>query len=224
MRFSGRLVCTVIGLLMIGCSGSTGPKQAATPAAILYVDTVTALPGSVATLDLRLVQSRPDRPDVDSLSGFNLLLCYDATVLNFIGPPDRSPNISEWEYFTYRTESILPCDGCKLGTVRLLATRDLDNEQTPIPSQFSLTGTIASLQFQVVDRSLIGDSVEIGFCLLNWSDNSISREGSQHILFVPDTTLGRIEYVAGYDTSQCPRFYKLRPALQLQSGWIRVAQ
>jgi hypothetical protein len=77
---------------MIGCSGSTGPKQTATPAAILSLDTVNALPGTVATLALRLVQGQTDHPEVDSLSGFDLLLCYDETALNFIDPPDRGVN------------------------------------------------------------------------------------------------------------------------------------
>ena len=225
LLYSGRVVPIVMSILVIGCSASTGPKQPAMPAAVIYLDTVTALPGTVATLHLRLVHGQPDHPEVDSLSGFDLVLCYDTKVLTFVAPPVRSSNISAWEYFTYRTQRPSSCDTCSLGTLRLKAIRDLDNRIPPTPPQLSLNGSIAKLQFRVTSSlSVIGDSLEVGFYLKDWSDNSISREGDKHIVFTPDTSLGRISHIADYDTSQSPRIHELRPVLELRSGWIRVAQ
>ncbi len=211
--------------LVSSCTKSTEPKMAKTPAAIITVDTVAALSGTVATLDIKMAKGHSGQTGIDSLSGFDFLLSYDETLLSFLGPPQRGSNTSEWEYFTWRTETVLPSAHSKLGLIRLLAIRDLDNGTVPSPPQYSLTGVIVSLQFSVdAYPTMIGDSIEIGFCRRAWSDNSLSIDGNEHIVFTPDTTLGSIPYVAGYDTTPAPQLYDLQPVLQLQSGWVRIAQ
>lgn len=217
------LAIGAIGLVLIGCSDSTGPKEVPAPWAKLSVDSDSCSAGGICVVAVRFEQTDPNHPKVDSLSGFDILLAYDPDVLMFIGPAKRGEGISAWEYFTYRSGRAKACDTCYQGALRLQATRDLNNSISPNPPQLTPNGVISWLRFEVtLDMSVVGDSLEIGFSLRDWTDNSISREGNQNILYIPDTRIGRATDIAGYDTSHAPRLYRLEPILMLQSGWIHV--
>jgi len=221
--FGEKAALTVVGFLILGCSGSTGPVKPPTPAAILSIDTTAALPGNSVWVPLRLTRLDGDGPRLDSLGGFELLVCYDKSVLAFNGPVARGPAISSWEYFTYRTDGKVPCMSCDLGVLRLVAQRDLDNAVAPDPPQYFPEGILATLRFVVSsDRSHIGTVAEVGFCLLECRDNTIYLEGNRNSLYMPDARTGRIAFMTGYDTMACPRAYTLHPALELRGGWVRI--
>jgi len=117
LRSTRRVVVAFAGLLVTGCSGSTGPKQPATPAAILSIDTTAALPGNTVSVPLRLERPDGNEPRLDSLDRFELLICYDSSALSLIESV-AGPAISQWEYFTYRTVQRSLCPSCGLQTLR----------------------------------------------------------------------------------------------------------
>ncbi len=222
-KLRDRVVFCAVVVLVIGCSGSTGPKQAATPAAIISIDTIAVLPGSDVTINLRLARTEEaNGPRLDSLSAFEFLACYDDEFLDFM-ICNKGPAISQWEYFTFRTMSTSPCSSCGLRSIRVIAMRDLNNGVAPDPPQYFPEGVLATLSFFVSgDFAARGTVARVGFCLQSCRDNTMTPvAGNGEMLYAPDTTLGQILHMSGYDTITCPQFSR-SPAIEFRGGWIRI--
>jgi len=121
------------------------------------------------------------------LGGIDLLLCYDPSGLSFFDafPVDELAN---WEYFTWRHSPASNCvGGCPSGYIRIVAIADLDNGPAnhPDDADFYLSGNIVGLKFHVTsDRNFINQCFNIGFCVLDCGDNSLSSK-SGDTLFIP---------------------------------------
>ncbi len=218
--FSKVSVVAVIGVLAIGCSGSTGPKQVATPAAIISIDTGTALPGGIVPISLRLTRPEGDGPKLDSLAVFEFMICYDADAFRFISA-DRGPGISNWEYFTYRTRTAEPLTSAGLANVQVVAVRDLNNGRPPDASQCFPSGILATLRFFASgEMEYRGTTARIGFSIQGCKDNTLTAVGYGK-LYVPDTSLGQILYRDGYDTIPCSNLTR-SAVLELRGGSILI--
>ncbi len=216
----------IAGVLEFGCSGSKAPSKPSseTPLAVLSIDSAVAIPGTVAGLNVRLDWPNGTEPDLDSLGGFELLICYNASSLRFMHLVKYDSAISKWEYVTYRTGRTIRTESDTLGTIQFAAYRNLDNNVDPSPPQFKPTGSLARLEFMVSDDfARIGTSPVVGFAITDCRDNTMFPEGNQNQLYTPNTALGRIAFGTGFDTMGCPRRYELSPVLELVGGWVRIA-
>ncbi len=88
----------------------------------------------------------------ESVGGFDFLISYEACVLNLVGATPGnifSPDICNWEYFTYSPIDPGIYDGlCRLGLVRLRAVADLNNgDPMPYCYNFFPGDTLATLSF-----------------------------------------------------------------------------
>lgn len=220
------VAASIAGMMLSGCSGSTGPSKQLTlpgsPIAIVSIDTASALPGTTAEVHVRLERTDPSTHELDSLGGFEFLIAYDSRALTFLQPAKADSSLSRWEYFTYRAGSSGLTDSSYLSAVRLNAYRNLDNNVAPNPPQFKPGGILVTLNFQVTtNRNLIGTSAGVGFYVSVCRDNVIFPEQDHNHLYCPDTSLGEMVSTAGYDTTSCPRF-AFSPVLEFQGGSIRI--
>jgi len=138
------------------------------------------LNGQIATVYVTLSNTYP-------LGGIDLLLCYDPSGLSFLDA-FCVDELCNWEYFTWRHSPASNCaGGCPSGYVRIVAIADLDNGPSvhPDPADFYLDGSIVGLNFAVTsDRNFINQCFNVGFCVLNCGDNSLSSK-SGDTLFIP---------------------------------------
>ena len=137
------------------------------------------------------------------LGGFDLLLCYDQSVLA-LKEVARGDAIVGWEYFTYRTGAFGQNCGsaCPSGYLRLIGIREMNNG---IPS----TGAtyldpdlpIAELTFYISeDRDLIGMCARIGFCAIDCGDNVLSSDDGNTLWLPHDGPFGPDTLITfGYD-------------------------
>jgi len=143
----------------------------ATPAGMIQ-----AISGKTVTIPIMIDRLRLD---ADSIGGFDLLLCYDASGIRLVNV-ERGTAISHWDYFTYRFGVNGNCDGpCPPGAVHLIGIADLDNGPSVHPplAEFHPVGPIAQLSFQVsTDRNYIGQCLAINFCSFDCTDNMISSK------------------------------------------------
>ncbi|MBI5868963.1 MAG: hypothetical protein HZB43_11880 [candidate division Zixibacteria bacterium] len=227
MRVQAILAAAVIaGLLMFGCSGSTGPsKQPAISdgsIAIVSIDTTSALPGTTAKVHLRLDRTDPNTHELDSLGGFEFLIAYDSRALSFMQPARLGSTLSQWEYFTYRTGPSGLTDSSYLSAVRLIAYRNLDNNVLPNPPQFKPEESLITLSFRVTDNhKYVGTTPAIGFYVSGCRENVIFPERDHNHLYCPDTSLSEIVSTIGYDTTSCPHL-TYSPLLEFRGGSIRI--
>jgi len=144
----------------------------------ICVDTLEALNGHNVDVDVIVYEAM-------EMGGFDLLICYDRTVLSFMGGA-RGAALEEWEYFTYRAVSPDGCAApCDASAIRLLGIADMNNGfEHPSPEAYTPVGTLAILTFYVSeDRSLIGQCARFTFCSYDCGDNTISSR-SGDTLFV----------------------------------------
>lgn len=136
--------------------------------------------------------------------GFDLLLCYDQSVMSLVnvkqadelkidwnnngylvGPLENLDfDFGDWEYFTYRTGALgQNCgSGCPSGYLRLIAIRDMNNGIPAPANTLKIDGPIAFLTFYVTeDRSFLNLCARIGFCSIDCDDNVISDESGNFI-------------------------------------------
>jgi hypothetical protein len=114
----------------------------------------------------------------EGFGGFDLLIAYDASALNFLGAtPGSILTTCGWEYFTYRFGASGNCTGgCPSGLLRIVAIADMNNGPNH-PSCFGegLIGSLAELQFLVTnDRTFECQYVPISFYWLDCGDNTFS--------------------------------------------------
>lgn len=170
------------------------PDSAAVGRIVTYAQAVAGMYKTVG------IWINPATDPSDGYGGFEFLICYDQSLLNFIGAA-RGPNLDPiFEYFNYRTgEFGGSCAGeCQEGYVKVVGVADLDNGITPAPGAFALGGVIALITFKVDSKmNNIGLCAHVGFCSFNCEDNSIlSRTGDS--LFVPLPDDQNISFGPGY--------------------------
>lgn len=138
------------------------------------------LNGQIATVYVTLSNTYP-------LGGIDLLLCYDVSGLSFLDA-FAVDELANWEYFTWRHSPNSNCQGsCPSGYIRIVAIADLDNGPAlhPDPADFYLDGRVVGLRFVVTsDRNFINQCLNVGFCVLDCGDNSLSSK-SGDTLFIP---------------------------------------
>jgi hypothetical protein len=132
---------------------------------------VYVLPGHRITVGVHL------QDGFDQGTGaFDLLLCYDRFVLNWVDVV-QGEAIADWEFFTYRTGIFdEDCDSvCPSGYIRLIGIRDLDNDYTPPAGSEYINGLLSILTFEATaDRSAMNICARIGFCSIECGDNVIA--------------------------------------------------
>ncbi|MEW5700677.1 MAG: VWA domain-containing protein [Candidatus Zixiibacteriota bacterium] len=152
------------------------------------------------------------------IGGFDLLICYDPSVLVFLGA-DKGHVIDslQWEYFTYRYGAQGNCTGgCPSGYLRLVGIANLDNGVTPPEGAYHPIGAIATLTFDVSsDRNLINQCVPINFCWFDCTDNVISSRSG-------DTTF--VESHMAIDTCLSNAKENPVPAICFIGGWICIIE
>jgi hypothetical protein len=129
----------------------------------------------------------PSTGSSEGVGGFDFLICYDQSGLEFISAM-RGPDLHEdWEYFTYRTGMFGGncTGGCPDGFVRLVGITDMNNGIDPDPNAFRLAGNVICLTFWVTsDQEFTGSCLHVGFCSYDCGDNTISSK-SGNTLFLP---------------------------------------
>jgi hypothetical protein len=157
---------------------------------------------------------------IDSVSGpiggFDLLICYDPSVLTFLQASSGSA-LAGWEYFTYRHSPNGNCvGGCPTGNIRLVGIADMNNAVVPPPTVFRPIGDIANLVFQVSeDRNLIHECIPINFCWLDCGDNTLSSKSG-------DTTW--VDHLLIPDTCQSHPKTSPEPGICFSTGYICIME
>ncbi len=133
-----------------------------------------------AYFDLALQYTPPNTPR--SLGGFDFLLRYDRSALQFDGATQGSLlDTCTWEYFTFRADSAGPD-----GLVRLVAVADINDANTPL-CYAEQPGTLATLSFTAQsDSTYFGTSTDIEWYWSDCSDNLMSNPSGDSIYFSAD--------------------------------------
>jgi hypothetical protein len=165
--------------------------------------------------------------------GFDLLICFDCSILTFKGATVGQALIDhEWEFFTYRLESTNPCK------VRLVAIADMNNSNVH-PDDENPVGEVACLNFRTSnDRTVACQKAAIRFCWEDCGDNTISsRDGyTLWVVSLPDGGIIDINgqqiygvepdpfgYNATVVEAGCPSDkYDIEPFICFENGWIRI--
>ncbi len=119
----------------------------------------------------------------NSIGGFDLLITYDAAVLNF-ARADIGVAIDRWEFFTYRYGATGNCSGeCPSGLLRLTSIADINNgPHYPPEEQLRPDGVIASMTFRVSgNQNYGGHNIPIGFFWFDCGDNTFSDPTGQYL-------------------------------------------
>jgi len=133
--------------------------------------------GANATMTLRVETD-------NSIAGFDLLIAYDASALNFLRA-DIGPAINGWEYFTFRYGAQGNCEGnCPSGMLRIVSIADINNGPAHPPAeQLDPQGIIGSMTFRVVNNAnLGGQSIPVRFFWYDCGDNTFSDPTGQYLL------------------------------------------
>ena len=135
-----------------------------------------SLQGRTETVSIYLDSTiQPGNP----MGGFDFLIEYDASALNFLGA-DAGSMLDEcgWEYFQYRFGAAGNCGAgpCPSGKLRIVAYADMNNGLAhPTCFVSALTGELAVLSFYVTnDRTLECSYVPIKWCWYDCGDTTIS--------------------------------------------------
>ena len=144
-----------------------------------------------------------------SLGGYNLLIHYDASALNFVSaeigyplrPCSHHQGASGWEYFTYRFGADGNCGGpCPSGMLRLVALAETNNGPyhpgcNPYVNPYNLMGEIADLKFYVTnDRTYECVYSEVGFAWIDCSDNSFSDTTGNKLYIAAEKAVHTFEW------------------------------
>lgn len=120
-------------------------------------------------------------PDVftsDLIGGFDFLIAYDNSVLNFvIAEPGELINDGKFEYFTYRYGAYGNCgSGCPSGLLRVVGMRETNNGVVN-PYHITGPGELVKLTFFVSnDLTFEGSYIPIRFFWIDCGDNTLSDE------------------------------------------------
>jgi len=117
----------------------------------------------------------------EEMHGFDFLIAYDASALNFMGATAGDmwdiPGAYEWEYFTYRFGPNGNCgSGCPTGMLRVVGIAD-QNNGAHHPKKYIVGNgeTLFTLDFFVsADRTLECMYVPIKFYWMDCGDNTIA--------------------------------------------------
>ncbi len=146
-------------------------------------------PGATATMNIRASAG-------SELAGYDLLIAYDGSVLNFI-LSEIGAAVNGWEYYTYRLGADGNCQGtCPSGLIRLVSIADINNGPFHPPAEQLLPdGVIATMTFRIAgDQNLGGRNIPFSFFWYDCGDNSFSDPSGQYQLvdqaiFWPDGRL-----------------------------------
>ncbi len=141
-----------------------------------------------------------------TMAGFDFLISYDATALNFIEAKKGDLlTACEWEYFTFRYGPFGNCgNGCPSGMLRIVAMAEQnDGPHTALCFSQPVPVTMATMTFLVTnDRTFECQFVDIRWFWMDCGDNTISSETGD-TLFVEDNVFDRFGVPmvppAGYD-------------------------
>jgi hypothetical protein len=122
----------------------------------------------------------------EEMHGFDFLIAYDASALNFMGATAGDmwdiPGAYEWEYFTYRFGPNGNCgSGCPTGMLRVVGIAD-QNNGAHHPKKYIVGNgeTLFTLDFFVsADRTLECMYVPIKFYWMDCGDNTIAMRFRQ---------------------------------------------
>jgi hypothetical protein len=131
----------------------------------LWADTVEAYPSEVTAFDIGL-------ENLEALSGFNVLVNYDASALTLAAVSPIGTRAEYFEYFSFRLN-----DNAIMGDVRVLGTADVAGgavTEDLAPG----SGPIAELTFHVTrDISFAGFSIPVNFVFRDYieqDDNTLT--------------------------------------------------
>ncbi len=113
----------------------------------------------------------------DAIGGFDVLLKFDASVMQFQSVTIQDGAIDGWEYFTYRLNSAA-CNGpCPAGLIRFIGIADANNgAHHPPASTLEPNGRLARINFLVANDQTLGDQfLPISFVWYDCGDNSFSN-------------------------------------------------
>jgi len=112
----------------------------------------------------------------DPIGGFDLLVGYDVSVMDFWGA-EIGDAIDEWEYFTYRIVDQNNCPtGCPSGLMRYVGIADQNNgPYSPPVEQLTPNGELALFYMRIKnDLNLGGRYLPLNFYWLDCGDNAFS--------------------------------------------------
>jgi len=195
---------------------------------IFTIDTLTTYSNSDATVCISFLKEA----GLQLAGGFDLLICYDASILTFNGATVGEALLQHgWEYWTYRLESTNP------GKIRIVAIADMNNSNRH-PDDENPNGIITCLNFHTSnDRTVACQKAAIRFCWEDCGDNTVSsRDG--YVLYVVARDPGIIDVSGeqiycldpdpwGYNASVvcagCPSDkYEVEPFVGFVNGGIRI--
>ncbi len=138
----------------------------------LSADTVSIYPGETVTVGVNL-------NNMEAVSGFDIVINYDVTILTVINVFASNTRIADWEYFTYNLNN----RGIA-GDIRVTATADLDDD-TVTPDLESGEGQIFKLNFIATgDLSYAGFTAPLMFVFrdpLIGQDNTMTAPDGSRI-------------------------------------------
>ncbi len=161
---------------------------------VICIDTVETLNSSNVDIDVIVYEAM-------EMGGFDLLICFDQSVLSFNHAVAGSAT-ADWEYFTYRGVVPEGCsDPCGVNAVHLIGVADMnDGSNHPPEDAYLPKGTLATLNFGVTsDLNTIGQCVPVYFCWYDCTDNTISsRTGdTTFVVYGIDDILPEQDCLAG---------------------------
>ncbi len=206
--------------LSLSCTGSKGPEPIQDGSAVrITIDSVAVYNGQQATVSLRISPTGLGQA-IDSIGSFDFLISYDDSLLSFLNAAPGA-NDSAWEYFTWRHYPT--GHQSKLGTVRVLALRDLENGKSPPIDQRLPGGEFVRMTFNVTsNRDQIGQEPEITFWCGECTDNVLSNGFDDECLHIAASILSNTALSQMSDTLDCPRRYTLVPDIEFVSGAIKI--
>ncbi len=138
----------------------------------LTIDTVAAFPGELVDVGVSLM-------NLESISGLNLLINYDVSVLAFASLTPAGTRVENWEYFSYN----LNYRGFN-GDIRINGIADLDNGIETGPLEPG-DGTVAEFTFLISSNlDFTGFSVPLNFVfrdILTDDDNTLTDSAGERI-------------------------------------------
>jgi hypothetical protein len=194
-----------------------------------HLDTISTLVGSTVQICVTLQKDA----GLELAGGFDLLICFDCSILTFNGATVGQALIDhEWEFFTYRLESTNPCK------VRLVAIADMNNSNVH-PDSTNPVGEVACLNFKVTnDQTVACQKAAIRFCWEDCGDNTVSSRDGYTLWIVGENAGGIIDingnqifgvvpdpwgFNATVVAAGCPDDkYDIVPFVCFTNGWIRV--
>ena len=189
--------CAVLAFLLL----VSQPAQAGNTAVRLS-ELYGVLPGHYTYVDITL----DNLASLRGFGGFDLLIAYDASALNFQeATSGRLIDSCGWEYFTYRFGTQGNCNGpCPSGFVRLVAVAETNNGDIHPSCFFSgISGALATLKFLVTnDPNYNGTFAPISFYWLDCGDNTLASI-SGDTLYISHRVY---DYVPGNDITGQPGY------------------